>query len=521
MSMNNYLAYTSYRCVAADGKEVSIPLGDDVTIPRSLFQALLTDLRDLTLANVASPWQSTLDFTIGDSAYSIVRDYATNTLTITPAVADIYAEVSTRLGTNVTAAQHAQQLVTSDAQINISAELVEKLNANVNSNPEIEEIEARLTAQRKADESQLKISDLENKLPELDAKLMDVDKLVKKQTQLQQLLAKYAHVLKPDVQTDEAKYKQEIETIRHESLQKMLHSESHTAQAEGEEPVAFFPKDGLQGKVVLFYIAITALISLATLIVTGQLGWAWLGAFLCVLQLLNLLAINKVPAAIAWTMHRKMNADESAQPVSERAPEIKSQQRLSWLEKFFIDKAWVMALQAESQSLANTMQAKLGAADTTAISEEKQKLLQEISSHKSYVEAMQGKEIPPEEYLVLRRKLERLKSETGQSGAGISMVGSFTAGKYTAAALSGSSLSLVDNTGASIGFEQLPKEDQLGLIVMARLISWQGASQLPLVFADIIGRLTVDARESFAKLLQTARAQGLSGGQVITINVTE
>jgi hypothetical protein len=272
---------------------------------------------------------------------------------------------------------------------------------------QIEEIETQLNAQRQADQAQITVGELQQKIEELMETLGGVDDLVNSQRDVHAKLKEYSQLLGTDIMERAEKLKTEVEKLRTDRVKLeadlILQDEKQVGVVASGAPSR--PKFAL---FLLVLPLVLAIISVTGFALTSNLYILALGFVGGILEALLFLAVNSVEPDI--------NVDLAPKAVEEMSikinPELQlDSARLAQIEQFFVNKAWLVVLKEEFASLQAAINVRLGEQNLGQIQQAKTELQTEFDKLQAVILSHEGKDIAPEEYLKLRRKLDMLKVE--------------------------------------------------------------------------------------------------------------
>ncbi len=416
-----------------------------------------------------------------------------------------------------------------------------------NTENEINQIESRLAKQREVDEAQLSVSDLENKMEEVKRTLVDVEDLVKAQAQVQERLKKYSPMLGDGVLDQAKKLKSEIEQVRQQKLQYEAElMEEIAVPDEDREKRTGKPKFA---KVLLVLPLVLIALSVVGYFLTENLFILALGFTGGIVESLLFLAINSVEPEI----------DVDADLIKPRAEQrLKKnlqldEDRMQKVQQFFLQKAWAVVLRQEVAELQAVIHDRLAGQDVQKIQTAKSEIEAELGKVQMLIKGHERNDIPPEEYLKLRRRLDMLKVEKSKlenEMAKLDNQAEITelrqklvdlkereelAQRYTLPAdlkyqfiakLTDSYLGATIDKGQLWLFSkqegkwitaELDREDLFSIYVYVNLLYWESEKSLPMVLADILTKVPPRAKPVIdAKIKSLAEV-----GQIISIDPTE
>lgn len=388
---------------------------------------------------------------------------------------------------------------------------------------EIKEIEQRLAKQKEVDEAQLSVSELETKMDDVKKTLVDVEDLVKAQAQVQARLQKYAPMLGQGVMEQAKKLKTEIEQIRQQKLQYEAELLEEIKEPKASGGKASKPKFA---KVLLFLPLVLIALSVVGYFLTDNLFILALGFTGGIVESLLFLAINSVEPEIDLDAEIVTSKTEKK---LKQGLEI-DEERMQKIQQFFLQKAWAIVLRQEVAELQSVLTNRLDGQDINKMQAAKLEIEVELEKVKDLIKGHEGKDIPPEEYLKLRRRLDMLKVEKSKLENEIAKLDNqqeietlknklvdlkereelakrytlpadlkydFIAkltDSYLGATLDKGQLWLFSKAEGKWVTAALDREDLFSIYVYVNLLYWESEKSLPMVLADILTKVPVRAK---------------------------
>jgi len=267
---------------------------------------------------------------------------------------------------------------------------------------EIETIGGQINAQKNADTAQLKIKELEGKVETIEDKLTSVTGLLQQQQRIQNTLQRYGGLLSKNLEQDAQQFATEMQQIRERRLLRMLKNVGVASVRQAGKLVRIIRAP----KFVLVLAAIVFILGLIGFLFTSKL---------------DLLIVGMVSAGatvLLWfkaeisTRSIQIIGDSKGESVKLDEGDVVVQQehqRASFLERFFVDKAWINALRGEQHRVDDQITQSLDGQDYTVYQGQKNELVQELAKLRKQVGEQQQVELSPEEYLKRRRELDMRK----------------------------------------------------------------------------------------------------------------
>lgn len=554
--------YQKYQLSSEAGKEIlSTDFGTDVLVEREHITQVIRDLVNFSgIGEKAFPYKSVVEIATNQDVINIERDYSKLTSSLTSQkqtdpnffwLPDDIAEhaVDDRnpfVVFPVAPAQYRAELVrllpkikdllsaeerdskykTKDEVLDRIKELgATQLEQLTGIDSQLVEIEGKLSKQRQVDEAQLSVSDLESKMSEILKTLKDVDDLVKAQRDMQSRLHKYSKMLGEPVIAQAQKLRAEVENIRKQKLE--YESEIiDEFEVEPTEADSGLPQKPKFAKFLLFLPLVLITISVIGFFLTRNYFILALGISGGIVESLLFLAVNSVEPDI------DIDQAETRTVTKQRLkPGLKiDNERVSRIKQFFIDKAWAAVLQTEVTALQEAIQNQLGDQNVDQIQLAQQDIESELTKVKSLIKSHEGQDIPPEEYLKLRRKLDTLKVEKSKLETELgkleeqeeieslrrrlaeltereelsqkyslpedirfTFIAKLTE-NYLGATIDKNQLWLFSKSAGRWVTDPIDDTDLLSIYVYTRLLFWQSEQSLPVVLVDVVGKLPDKAR---------------------------
>lgn len=272
--------------------------------------------------------------------------------------------------------------------------------------------EARLNSQKESDEAVLAVGDFDTEISQSTVQLQQISHVTTKIDHLKTNMEKFKHMEGKDLDSDAEKLKSDIQKIREDQLTDEVEKyklESNLAMHRDELQVS------PTGKMANFLI-IMAILTIGA----GILGYAvtsnWLTIVVaiigCLVQLILWWVLNKISPEVIFN-YRRVAISQSKGGKLGIVGRITEQiwQRLGFLERFFVDKAWVGALRQESELLQGYINTSLDGKNPEELLAKKKDLTLKKQQLLNLSKVTGGKEISPEEYLKLRREVDNYKIE--------------------------------------------------------------------------------------------------------------
>jgi len=537
----NSIKFTNYRL---SDSQNNILLESDFSIPLivkpSLLGRVIGDLTGFTVADDQNEFSSQLKLTIDGEAREINRNGSEvdgGKAALSEVVGNEASDKDSLLKVlpNILTAMRAQSVPVQPDNPEAKAivqQLVElggeQLRELIEVKTKIRELEAQLSGQRRIDELQMSSSNVLQEISNIDEKLESVNQLAERQKQIEIILARYGKFLQADLENEGQRLKTEISALRTGEL----------VQAEKAKPKVTYtetvPKRIFLGKPLLGLAIASAVIGTIAFLVLRDNRILILGFTFALLEVGILLIVNLIPAAVA-TEVREGSVEAKVVSVQRHT----DHNRISLMERFFVDKAWVNALRTELQSIANIMKGRLGTYDYAQLQQLRELVQTEFQTIKSEVEAHKNKEIPPEDYLRKRREVDTLKIqrsrldaelareenydeireliedwEDAQSSSQASFVASLT--QYADIVAEKGSLLAVKTETAKPESVDFTAEDLLAIYVWLRLDSWSKSPVKPLIFVtNLLNQVSTKAQAAInARIVELT-----SRGQIIPVTI--
>jgi hypothetical protein len=548
----NNIRFTSYRLSDSQGQplfesDFSAPL----SVKPNIWDRVIADLTSFTPSNTNTELTSQLNLVIDDTSLEIKR--ADGQVSTTPTDVSVSSEQSQLLSEvigneatdkesllkvlpNILAATPPQNTAPTEnpETKQIVAQLVELAGERgaelINLKTQIRAIEAELNGQRRIDELQMTSSQMEKEISDIDEKLLSVNQLAERQKQIEVILARYGKLLQADLENEGNRLKSEISSIRQGEISQTEKQYSKINISDAETPKRVF-----LGKPLIGLAAALGILGLIAFLLLRDSRILFIGITFAVLEAGILLLINLIPAAVATEVS---GHNSNVRAITE-AP-THDRNRISLMERFFVDKAWVNALRAEFQSLGSAMKSRLGAQDYTQLKQLRELVQTEFLTIKSEIEVYKTKEIPPEDYLRKRREIDTLKIqrsridnelathedaseirelvedwEDAQSGSQSSFVAQLS-DDYVDIVSEKGQLLAARSKGAKPESVDFSNGDLLAIYLWLRLDAWSRSPVKPLIFlTNLLSQLSTKAQAAInARIVELA-----SRGQLITVTI--
>lgn len=280
---------------------------------------------------------------------------------------------------------------------------------------EMSQVEATLQQNDHRDQSAAAVDEMRKELSELDDKVSKARSLIRSQQELDQALQKYSYLLNKDLDTDAQTFVNDIAQIRTDQLQESAKGDAFVRALSGGKQLA-------NPKRANFLIAL-ALVMLALGVglsaLSGNLLFGIVAVVIGAAELGLWWALNQIAPATIFSMEVTTQGLAKQEKTSLAA---KVFEKLKFLERFFVDKAWVKALQAESENLKTQMERRLEGADYAELMTARHALLQTIATlafsvrtarptAKPNTETSSDSPASVSDPIELRRKLDLLRLE--------------------------------------------------------------------------------------------------------------
>jgi hypothetical protein len=239
---------------------------------------------------------------------------------------------------------------------------------------EASQVEATLQRNDQRDQSMVAVEELRKELSELDEKVSQARSLIRSQQELDQSLQKYSYLLNKDLDTDAQTFVNDIAQIRKDQLQEQAKSDAFVRALSGEKQLANPKRANFLIALALVMLAIG--VGLSAL--SGNLLFGVVAIFIGVAEVGLWWAVNQIAPATIFNMQVSAQGLEAKQQKTSLAAKVF--EKLKFLEKFFVDKAWVKALQAESENLKTQVDKRLEGADYAELMTARHALLQTIAT---------------------------------------------------------------------------------------------------------------------------------------------
>jgi hypothetical protein len=255
----------------------------------------------------------------------------------------------------------------------------------------------------------------------MEQRMKDVQGLMDQQAKVQTKLQQYNGLLGADLEQRSAQLKAELDQLRKQDLM-------HAAQLMKQHNVQLRTdweqkKVGWMAKELLGLPVLLASISAVGYLTTQNLVTLLLGVLGIVGLLAMYVVLNRIApdVQVAGANETELQIDGVA---NEKAP-APDVGRMGILERFFIDKAWVRALQLELEGIQRRVIGVLGGQQFQKVAQARDITKAQLEELEIKVNAHKDKEISPEDYLRMRRELDMQKIERSRLETRIRNKGSY------------------------------------------------------------------------------------------------
>ncbi len=567
--MPKQVKYTNY---SFNDKETethfAVDFSQSLDVKERHINLVVNDLSSFSVKKdmIGSPLNSVLELDIDGSKLSIGRNYETDSITFDPAGSDSVSEwIREKRGEEIPEEMFAKFLIKyrEDKQ-----EMLDRLISLLKSSKgvkridhsptklkeelaqlapdkgekmiriisDIAKVEEELESQNQADTVSGQLEEKKEEMQQIVEKLDSVNGILSQQQQISSSLQQYGELLNQNLEAEAQKFERELESIRDEQLRKLAESAADSEKGESmhSDSVVRAPTIPPIGP---FLAAAVLIFGLVTTLITAELQFLVAGVLFGLSSFLVWFNARLTPSEVRVIGGVKVSGpvDSEITPVNET-----KLKRVSVLERFFVDKAWIQALKREFVSLQQAVKEKLGGQEYKDFQQKKNTLEKEILELKKQLEGLNTVELTPEEFLSKRRNKDMLKVDKARLDADLKKSDSYQRIKELIDLLSnpekddvkegipidlldGFDMVRIDGTSLlfrSIDLQQWQTKDLTiseiyGLILFVKFNEWEMNPMVPLVLVNVLHHLE-DGIKDFAN----ARINQLTDvGQVILVNL--
>lgn len=418
----------SYRIIGSQNKIIySSSFEYDLFVKHEWANLIISDLSSFTLYQGGSfDFCTELKISVGEDFLTIIRDYtnklirfdpygvtsvdewlkshgiASNTifnsdnfldthkLTENEAASNIIKLLSSESGEN---SYTKEELWSKIFEINseMAGELMEledKLNI----------LEKELSRQETVDEYNLAQAEIRSQVDEINTQFKNVDGLIQKQMKIHKYLEPYGQLAKSDLELQALQYQQEIIKKRGEYLASIQNTNRHVITDDVEHSSS----KPIVGKWAILFAILISVFGGVTFFISNDWKLLVIIVISVALQIGISIAINKLPQTVEPEAIRLNDYIEKTL-VTENVTH-----KPTFIERFFIDKAWIKALHHELKSLRESINHGLGNSDYESLLLLKNNLGEQVNAINYVIDNGVSNHIEPSIYLDKKREVESI-----------------------------------------------------------------------------------------------------------------
>ena len=401
----------------------------------------------------------------------------------------------------------------------------------------MEATQTQLDLQRKVDDAHTEIKEIKDEISFIDEKLGAVESMAKRETEITTTLTKYAGKNLEELNQQGEQYKGEVKNAR------LAEFEIGKQDVRLLPPKAEVKKPRImpQTKVMGILAAITLVLTVIAFLVSSSVLILVTGVLFALLQLIFFGITNYLPAEVVTLPFTGSEQGQNSEVAGSESPEKTA---LAKFETFFVDKAWMEALEHDLAQVKKSISQQLGGEDYEVIKTKKINKQKQVDSLQELIDSHAGKDIPPEEYLKKRREVDLLKIERSRLESEFrdlenaeevqELVDKLTKSEdseqeeegeltnfarsinptYTGARFHDAQIELTTEDNPEWSTANLDESELTALVLLKVIQDWESSSKPPLLIVDLFNKLAGNARNAVDARINQAR----NLGQIIIIS---
>jgi hypothetical protein len=561
------IRYTKYSFTDKETDEhFSVDFSQALDVKERHLHLVVGDLREFTISrdSIGKPFSSILEVAIEESTLKISKNFETDSLTLDPpSETDPYTWLNNKLVSKSVDSEifnkylvhysedvqsltekvkkiYAAGVVAKPAKTGIKDEIIELAGEDgqkyLETIEKISSSQLELNSQSAADDLKAKLEQKQTEISEVDERLKSVNGVIESQKKIDTSLQKFGQLQGKDINKDSVQFKQEVMNYRQTELQKISEVKNSTIE-EGRKVIS----RGVSGNKVPRYTPLVSLFvmmfGVGAALFTGIAELALAGAVFGMISAIIWFRAKTLPLEIK-VRGSKLSPQSGVTPQVSRQPSA-NDSRLKSLEKFFVDKAWMVSLRQEKRRLDDKVESDLGGQSLTEFTAKREKLLSEYAEMQKEIEELSAVSLSPEDYLKKRRELDMLKVDKARAesklrkqenysrvlelieklkdGGGDEITGGTTIDiipEYDAIKIEGESIQM-HKADSGWSSPQLTVSQLFSLLLYSRFNEWEADPIVPFVLVNVLHHLDEGAKD-----FVNARINELGDkGQVVLVNL--
>lgn len=570
LSMPN-IRYLKYSFTDKETDEhFSVDFSQALDVKERHLDLVVKDLSDFKIDRdmIGAAFTSVLELAVDEGILKIAKNYETDSLTLDPpSETDPYVWLNNKLSSeqSLSAESFSKFVIHYSDDIQRLKDRVADIYKQMQQQPEdtsdyrkqivelggedaqkyletldkIDEAETTLNSQSKTEELKAELDSKRKQIEEIDQKLESVNGIIEQQRKISESLQRFAPMLSRDINQEAQQFKQEIELYRQNQLQRL--SEEQKSDSDAKRKVI---SRGVKSSSVSNFTSVLGVLVIAfgigAALFTSQWNLALAGITFGTISLIIWFRARILPRDITVNSVGAQQIELASSSEQNQSKDLGTPGRIRSVEKFFVDKAWLMSLRQEMHRLQEKVREDLGGKDVSVFVQQKQDVVAEGDKIQKQLTQLEGQELSPEDYLKKRRELDMLKVDKARSESKLRKSENFKQILELTGKMKGDGDAKADNSGVAIdiidGYDRVKLEgnqvmlhtseggwvnqeltlsQMYGLLLYSRFKQWEASPLVPFVLVNVLHHLDEDMKD-----FVNARINELGdSGQVILVNL--